>query len=246
MSYGLRVTNPGAELVISSDAKGLVCIGRAVLQGAVLQPAGSATTTYPGRIWGGSTYRIAWPGPIIAAIDLPLNKRVGIMSVTQPSAGVWDIQCHCGDAIDGYGFDAQTAVDVWAFGLPSAPAAGVKMAIWSANGALAYDLSRPAQLWPRGYALSTGSALTIPALIRPVVMGCPSSWFVWSDGALTIKRYAVQGYRKTWKRTASTSMVEAQVTRQRYEYSATEPRDLNEDSGTQSVSCFILEGSSLP
>lgn len=244
MSYGLKLLNPSGELVISSDAKGLFCIGKAMLQGSVTQPYGNAASDYPGRTWGGSTYRIAWPGPIFVAIDLPLGKFVGVMSVTQPFAGAWDINCHCGDTPDSNFFYAQSQVDVWAFGFSSTVLENYGLAIYDTSGALAHDLSRPNLLYPRAYVLDSGMGTTIPALTRPVVIGCPTSYQIF-DGQPRIHRYTESFFSGTWNRSSSTHMSANLVCKQFYTYYATESRSLGDD-GTSNSSAFIIEGSTLP
>jgi hypothetical protein len=243
MSYGLKIINPSSELVISSDAKGLYCVGKATLQGSVVQPSGTATTL-SGRDYGYSVYRISWSGPVLIAIDLPLNKRVAIISTTQVSSGVWEIVCSCGDTTDAYGFDTQYAVDVWAYGFAPSTLSSYGLALYDTAGALSHDLTRPNLLYPRGYALGTTGAVTIPSLTRPVAIGCPSSWQV-LDLALSFRHWGYLSTFDGWKRTSSTSMTIATISKRRYEYNAIDSA-LWADGDTQNTPCFIIEGNTLP
>lgn len=246
MSYGLKITNPSGQLVLSSDAKGLYCIGKAALQGSVVQPSGVATNPSPGRVWGYSTYRISHGGPIIPAIDLPLNRWVSIVSVNQPFAGAWDISVHCGDSPDGDGFHTQYQVDVWAFGFPLSAPSGYGMLIRDAGENIAYDLTKPNLLFPRAFVTfpADGSAVTIPALTRPVVIGaCTSNRMLESNPAFNTWDNTRQ--RSTFKRTSSTSAGAPWVTNQKFRTLGPDAPDLT-DGALYDTPSFILEGSALP
>lgn len=247
MSFILKLSNPANELVISNEAFGLNCIGRAVLQQLVQPTGGSPTAGAPGKQGGYSTYRINWPGPVLFAVDLPLNRRVGILSVTQPAPGVWEIQCYCGAGADSYGFDAtQYALDVWAYGVPQSPATGMVFQIFKPDGTLAYDLTKPNPLFPRAFAVGPGrgAGITIPGLQRPVIIGCPTSYFR-DDISVGSKRWALESSRSMWRRDSATTVREDVAMLQRYEYSATDP---NGGSGNEvfDTPCFIIEGATLP
>lgn len=252
MGYGIRITNPSSELVISSGAFGLYCIGKAVLQGSVGQESGNPTDPDPGGIWGTSIYRISHAGPIICAIDLPLDKRVGVVGINQPSAGVWDIEVYCGDTPDSYGIDtAHYAIDVWAYGLPQSAPAGWGAAIYDASHNCAYDLTQ-LLLFPRAYVtgaapatgFTTGAAATIPSLTRPVVIGHPVSMDV-AEQLLGANHRAVYRRRGLWRRTSSTSLETQMVVQQRFEYFGPDSLfDSFEDRFD--TPAFIIEGSGLP
>lgn len=246
MSYGITIRNPNQELVISSDAKGLFCIGRAVLQG-IVQASGDATTSFPGRTWGYSTYRIVHAGPIIAAIDLPIGKNVGIVSVTEVAASVWDIVCYCGDSPDAYQFDTvQYAVDVWAYGFAPTISGNWGMAIYDAGGNVAWDLSRSNPLFPRGFAVGSISDLPkqIPPLGRPVAMGAPSSDPAF-DTPLGVNHWAAVFNRAVFMRADATTLHEVSVRKQRWEYFNDEPVGVA-GGDVYPTPSFIIEGSILP
>lgn len=246
MTYGLKITNPSGELVISSDAKGLTCIGRATLQGSVIQASGGPTSVSPGRIGGSSTYRILHSGPVIWAVDLPLNRYVGIIGTSQPFAGAWDVACHCGDSLDAFGFSTnQYAVDVWAFGFVPTLMDSYGMAIYDSAGTLSHDLSRPNLLFPRAFVEdSYGTPVTIPALSRPIAMGCPGSERRTQD-RVSVNTWADNAVRGMWLRGSATNMSQVLAGRQRFQYSAVDPRDGTADDIYRTPS-FILEGSLLP
>lgn len=248
MTFILKVTNPSQELVLSSDAKGLYCIGKAVLQ-TLVQPTGTASGAIPGRVAGYSKYRISWPTPVVFAVDLPLNKRVGITNVTQPSVGVWEVTCYCGDTADSYGFDSnQYQLDVWAYGLPQTPMTGMVFQILNQyDGSVSYDLTRPNPLFPRAYAnpAARGSGMTIPSLSRPVVLGCPTTTSA-GDNFMSTNHYSFDSTRSMWRRTSTTTVVEETVWLQRYEYNATQPNGNGAGYEPHSSPCFIIEGATLP
>ena len=248
MTFILKVINPSNELVFDSNANGLYCVGKCTLQSLVQPNSNSATGPAPGKIAGYSTYRISWSGPVIFAIDLPLNKRVGILSVTQPSTGVWEVKCYCGDTQDAYLFDAtQYQLDVWAYGLPTSASTGQVFQIFKTDGTIAYDLTKPNLLFPRAYqeAAARGSGITIPSLTRPVIIGCPNSTDS-QDINISTNHWAFYSNKSMWRRTSSTAVVEETVMLQRYEYSATDPNEGAAGTDTFVTRSFILEGSTLP
>ena len=247
--YGARVSNPTTGvLVLSSEASGLYCIGRASLLGSVVQASGLVTSPNPGRIAGHSTYRIAHAGPIIAAVDLPANRRVGINSVTQSSPGVWDIEVYSGSqATDAEGFSTQSEVAVWAYGLVSAAPSGWGGVIRRADGSIAYDLTRANPLFPRASVMlgpGYGSDTTILVLTRPVMLGTPTSYSIndiLSGGANT---RAVVTTRETWLRDGTTLFL-VSSTRQQYRYFS--PSAIVGDDNEVTVATgFLIEGAGLP
>ena len=245
MTFKLRFRNPGQDLVISGDARGLTCIGRATFQG-VVQASGNATGPSPGRRWGYSTYRIAHDGPVIWALDMPLDSSIGIISSSEVSPGLWEVVCYCGSSLDAYQFDSvQSPLTVWAYGFASVLYnGGIRAAFYNANGTLAYDFSRPNPLFPLASGVANGNVMTIPALTRPVVMGCPTSDPSY-DPSAGPNRWRAEFYRGMWRRTSSTEIVEVMVAKQRWEYAATEP--IGVDAGYISPTTYlILEGALLP
>jgi len=244
MSFGLQIQNPAGEFVLSSDAKGLHCIGRATLVGSVVQPSGSATGGFPGRTAGYSIYRIAHDGPIVVAADLPIGKNVAVISITQPFAGSWDIRVHCGDTPDGFSMDTiEYALDVWAFGLFTTPAGGYGLQIRDAAGALAWDLARPNPLFARAFINGFSGPATIPSLTRPVAVGLPSTWQV-TDQFISFNHRARVTDRGALRRTSATSLSDVLSREQRFEYFGPEGNDHEGD--VFPTYTFIIEGATLP
>lgn len=246
MNYGLSIKNPENDLVISSDGMGLACIGKAVLYGSVVQPQGSATGPSPGKVSGYSVYRINHAGPVVWAIDMPLNKRVGIISSAEVSSGLWEVVCYCGDTLDEHQFDdVQYELSIWAFGVVTSPPNSLKAHIYNAAGELAYDLTQPNMLFPKVVGLSVPTALNeIPVMGRAIVMGCPTSNPSYSTSQGT-NRWASEFYRGVWERISATEMRESLASVQRWEYSATEPVDVT--SGFISPTTYIfMDGVNLP
>ncbi|WP_219118964.1 hypothetical protein [Janthinobacterium sp. UMAB-56] len=245
MTFKLRFRNPGQDLVISADARGLTCIGRATLQ-AVVQASGNATGPSPGRRWGYSTYRIAHDGPVIWALDMPLGSSVGIISSSEVLPGVWEVVCYCGSSLDAYQFDSvQSPLAVWAYGFVSTLYnSGIRAAFYNANGTLAYDFSRPNPLFPLASGTVNEEFVTIPALTRPVVLGCPTS-DVSYDPSAGPNRWRAEFYRAMWRRTSSTAIAPVLVSKQRWEYSATEPIGVA-TGGISPTTFIIIEGAYLP
>lgn len=245
MTYGLKIVNPGDELVLSSEARGLHCIGKAVLQGSVVQPTGVATDSTPGRVSGYSLYRISHPGSIVVAIDLPLGYYVAIESVTDVGGGVWEIRAQCGNSLDADAFiSTQVEVAVWAYGLPQTAPSGWGMAIFDAAGVVAWDLTKPNPLFARGYIGGAGSAFTLPSLTRPVLIGQQSSYSILDQPAGGSVR-SVWTRWMSFNRGSSTALSTILIAQQRYRYNSPDPV-VTDDVTNEPTSSFIVEGSTLP
>lgn len=244
---GLRLRNNGQELTISTDALGLTCIGKMSLQGSVVQASGSATQDNPGRLAGYSRYRINSTTPVIVAVDLPLNRHVGVISVLQVSSGVWEATCFCGDGPDGNGIDAnQYQVDVWAFALSTRYGTRGCLLRSTATGQVAYDLSQPYPLFPRGSGTNTGTPQAIVSLSRPVVMGVPADDFSSHTSGTGANTWVFIQLRGAWQRTAATTLTSLVLVSQRYQYNAVEPRGESNGDLYNKCAYFILEGALLP
>ena len=243
----MRLRNGAQELTLSTDAVGLVCIGKMSLQGVVVQASGSATADNPGRMGGYSRYRISSSTPIIVAIDLPLGRHVGIISVIQVAAGVWEATCFCGNNPDINGIDAnQYQIDVWAFAAATRYGTrGVLLRNLSTHQT-AYDLSHPYPLFPRGSGVSTGPAQNIVTVSRPVVMGVPADDFSSHGQGAGANSWVFTQLRGAWTRTAATTLTSGTIVTQRYQYNSTEPRDGSNGDIYSKCSYFILEGAQLP
>jgi hypothetical protein len=246
MGYGLKITNPGNELVLSSDAKGLYCLGKGVQQ-SLTQPSGNAIGANPGRICGRGVYRFTGhPGPLMLAVDLPAGKNVGLVGVVSAGTNTWDAYVYCGDptTADAYGFEQQSAVDVWAFGIPAAPSAeSYGLRIWDASGNLSWDLTRQ-PLFAAGYlGGAPGTPRTLPSLSRPVMVGghFNDQQFDANQGGNT---WWLQRYVGTVQRNGTTLSCGHRI-RQQWQYFNIEAQFGNEGDDYD-LSAFFIEGNLLP
>jgi len=245
MTAGFQFLNPSNKLTVSSDGKGLCCIGKAIPV-SIEQATGSATGNVPGRLGGYSIYHVSHPDEIILAVDTPLNKKVGILNVVNIGNNIWEITAYCGSNADEFLIDSvQEYVDIWAYGVPTTPLNTWGMEIYSTDGTLAYDLSQQNLLFPRAYVTSMGETVSIPSLVRPVVLGA-SATVLYLEGLVSTNRYSVGYYRDVWLRNgAGTSLSSTRICMRRYEYSASEPQGL--DGGDVfRANAFIIEGNTLP
>lgn len=244
MPFGLRIRNPSGELVIADDAQGLVCVHKATPV-ATVQPTGVATNPFPGRVMGYSTLTSNHNGPILCAVDLPLGRRVGIVAVTG-SAGAWSITAYSGATPDAYGFDVQAPLDVWVYGFPPGPEHGWGLALRDGS-VLRHDLSLPNPLYPRANVTipvpAPGLGVPIPALTRPVAVGCASGERIITT-ALGANHHADTFFRQFLNRTGANLTV-TQGTDSRYEYLGPEPSGNDRDDFFSTVA-FIVEGALLP
>ena len=182
MSFLLRISNPNTnELVVSDQATGLCCIGRAVLQ-TIVQPSGDANTG-AGRTSGYSVYRVYHPNPVIFALDMGYGANgtvCCVLGVSQPAAGVWDVTIFAGNAgnVDGNNFYAQYEIAVWGFSWYNEvldPRIGT---IRDANNNLKWDFSRRNLLFPRAFGVAhpNGNPSTFTPVGRQVILGTTNSY----------------------------------------------------------------------
>jgi len=244
----MRLRNGARELTLSTDAIGLVCIGKMALQGAVVQPTGVATLDIPGRVGGYARYRINSPTPIVVALDLPIGRRVGVISVVQVSTGVWEATCYCGSTPDANDMDTvQYQLDVWAFAAATKYGTRGVLLRNPATMQVTYDLSQPYPLFPRGSGVNTGLPQEIVSVTRPVVMGAPADDFS-SHGLApsTNNTFLFTQLLGAWTRTSATTLSSGTIVSQRYQYNATEARDGSNGDTYNRCAYFILEGALLP
>ena len=248
MSYGLRIVNPTGELVVDSEARGLIAVHKATFVSLVQENGASVDGATPGRLAGYSTYTSNHSGPILLAVDLPAGKNVGLIDVGG-SAGAWTITAYCADTPDpASGLSewdlTQYALDIWVFGFPASVASTWGLALFNSSGSLTYDFSRNGVMWPRSLVDQAfgASPVAIPSLTRPVAVAVPSSWTA-TDATITINsRYRTER-RGFWKRTGSTL---TQVLRRTAQYKYFGPDPIGDEGDVFGATSFIVEGALLP
>lgn len=247
--YGSQAFNPDTgEMTFSSEGKGLYCVAKGVYLGTT--PVNGTSNTTPGRNTGYSTYRIPHAGAnLLIAIDLPNNRRVGIISTTRNVApNSWDIKVHCGTTPDADDFDTvEFPVDVWGYDVvPNGPPYGDwGGAVWAEDGTLAWDFSRPNVLWPRALVnMSYTDTVAIPALTRPVMLGFPCTDVTY-DSTVSTNTQRVQNRRGAWYRSGN-FVTDRQYTVHQHRYFAPEPTGLPTEGDVVRSYGVLLEGALLP
>lgn len=249
MAYGLQIINPGTnELVISSQGKGVYCLGKGVLT-SLVQPSGNPADPSPGFSCGYGIYHFTGLPPFFI-----LGARVGPGYKTailewrtiDSAAGIYDIVAYHGRTPGANNIDTvQDANEIWAFA--PIPGGGRQsqwgLALYDSSGALSYDFTRPYLLSAVQYI--PGAGLTgIPALSKPVMLGMAGSAET-LDSGVSFNRWAFTAVRGCWRMPSSTQIQGDQLVAQRYEYTATEPRGLDSGSDANQAG-FLIEGAFLP
>lgn len=245
MSARLRIRNGARELVVTSEGRLPYCLGKATPQ-PVVQPAGDVRNAAPGRVAGYQDYRVYHPGPILVAFDLPLGRKVGIVSVTSPAAGIWDIRAYCGASPDAFGFDTQFALDVWVFVLPGATPAPKGLVLRDPlSQVIAADFGQHSPLFPRGSGVTGGTVtrVDIPLLQRPVGIGMPNFWSISESAGGIPGSFDHEERRSFWRRTSGTELSTTSSVVQRYTMPAGDP---HQDGLDGESTIFIIEGANLP
>ncbi|STR27543.1 Uncharacterised protein [Janthinobacterium lividum] len=148
--YGLQIFNVDGELTISSEAKLLHYLGKPEFMYTVQASGNAEDTKSNARKSGYSKYRFYNQNQFFVAVDLVIQKSVGVVSIDLVSPGVWDITVYCGSSGDGYGFDnVQHYVDIWAFGFVGLISENWSLSLYDREGKLTADFSRMHPLWPR-------------------------------------------------------------------------------------------------
>lgn len=252
MSYLLRISNPNTnELVVSDGAQGLYCIGRAVLQGSVVQPSGDANSG-AGRTSGYSVYRVFSDNPVIFALDMGYGANgtvCCILGVNQPAAGVWDVTVFAGNAgnVDANGFYAQYELAVWAYSWTNVVSDPSIMTIRDVNGNLKWDFSRRNLLFPRatGIAPVNGNATNFGAVGRQVVIGTTNSYrntVTYGSGG---KGRYTRNYFNAW-RGGGGQIYQTEVSKFWSFTGGIDEGGDNNDSEQYDTPFIILEGQDLP
>lgn len=166
MSYGLRITNPSGELVISSDAKLLSYLGKATR---------TSTAQATSSLGGSSTYTFTYAGLIVPALKLSTTQRGTVFSMSQ-AGSTWTIKVSWWTTtapLDANGFRTQnTNAEVFVYGFPLTRAADYGMLLFDSGGNLAADLTRRPLIVKERRSFSAGvnsvalaGAATMPALL---------------------------------------------------------------------------------
>lgn len=247
MNYGLQIKNPGQQVVINASGRGLYCLGKGTLISGPTQVSGLATGSNPGRRSGNSVYRVTFDPtmtPVIAAIDVRQGFRSRILGMSVVSAGQVNISAYCGNAADGDNFDTnQVAVDVWLFGFINTMPSGYGLAIYRADGSVAYDLTKPNILLPRSRLSTQFGNVTFPGVTRTVAIGNPGG-FRQFDRFVSANSWSLLKQQYAWGRN-DTSFLKLFYSTQQFRYNNTEPQYGNEGADDFSNG-FIIEGAGLP
>jgi hypothetical protein len=171
MPFGARAYNGSGALTFSSDGMIFGYIGKAT--NTAIQQAGTSTID---AFAGYSTYTIDWPGKIIVALPLILNKPTALRSVSQ-SGVTWTITVHRGSsASDSLGFDVQEVAEVFVFGAPVS-VSGWGLAIRNQAGDLTGDLSRRPLFFDRFVDFGDSvPSVTMTGLTKPAFIGAQPTW----------------------------------------------------------------------
>lgn len=164
MIQGFILRNRAQELVVHRDSVGTQCIGKATMA-TLVQPVSESDGS---RRAGYSSHTFSSTKPILWAIDLPVGRRVGVVS-TGYSGGVYTLSVYCGGNPDLEDFDQQFAVDVWAFStLTDGGQRGLR--IRNSAGIVSHDFSVPNITFPLA-AGDLNSPADLSTIARPVAIG---------------------------------------------------------------------------
>lgn len=244
-NFGFQTFNNENELTVSSNAKLLHYIGRPSLLN-LIQPSGRADNSRSDpRKSGFSTYRFNSGRPFVIAMDLPLNRNVGVIDIAEVVLDVWEIKMFCGAISDGDGFDTvQYPIDIWAFGFAEDIAESWGLALFDSDERLLADFSQSHPLWPRAIVDPYGAPdLEIPQLTRPVVLGMPTKFSMFTRPRDTGRLNDYIDQRDFWCRTSGKSL--STVSRKLLQYTINDPED-PEGSGDGPAASIIIEGALLP
>lgn len=250
MSYFLRISNPYTnELVISDQAQGMCCVGRAQLIQTV-QPSGSTALGGGGKVNGYQVYRIYHPNPVIFALDLSgAGTLCTILGTSQPAAGVWDVTVYAGNAGQdtGEGFFTQYEIAVWAFSWYNDVLDPKVLSIRDGNNNLKWDFSRRNLLFPRAFGVSpgTGGYVNFSAVTRPVVIGATGSYRNTVGYGVNGKNRFTRNYFRVWTGSGG-QIYQYEVAKFSQATGGIFEGDDNNDAIYYDTPFIILEGQDLP
>lgn len=197
MTYGIRITNPIGELVLSSDTYFPVYLGMATFV-STTQAVGTGSASTGTGTGGFSTLTFNYAGQIVPVLGLPPGFRGAINQVTL-SGSTWTIKVSYTDGSQNsdlsspaFGMHIQAAPTVYVFGFPTALGGTYGLAIYNASGVLVGDLTRQPLVirqrvaLPENVITGTVTPLTLPGIagratdteLTSVVTGVPDIYRV--------------------------------------------------------------------
>ena len=166
MKQRLRIRNQHNDLVVDSDTYGSHCIGRATFV-SMQQPHSSGG----GTVAGSSIYRFTSTRSILWVIDLPVDRRVGILK-TDYANGVHTLTAYCGyNAAEDGDFDQQEQVTIWAFTTITERIADAGLLLrHSVTNQVTHDFGAPALTFPLALG-GLNSGVVVTSVARPAALG---------------------------------------------------------------------------
>lgn len=197
MTERLKIRNQHSELVVDSDTYGTHCIGRATFV-SMQQPHGAGG----GTVAGSSVYQFSSTREILWVIDLPVDRRVGILK-TDYANGVHTLTAYCGyNAAENGDFDQQEQVTIWAFTtITERVAARGLLLRHSSTNQVTHDFGAPALTFPLALG-GLDNSVVVNSVARPVALGA-SPYYEATYEAGTGEQYIKTDYRKFLVRRAS-------------------------------------------
>jgi len=175
-AFGIIVSNPGSEWVVTSETFLPAYLGRATY-------VSTTQATHAGAVTGAggfSTYTFTFAGPIVPVLPLAPGYRGVIYSVVQ-AGSTWTIKVSYSDGTQhsdttqgDFTMYVQSAPPaVFVFGIPATPAGAYGLTIYTGAGQLAADLSRfPLMLAAHAtLAIGSNSVSGLPSLTLPGLVG---------------------------------------------------------------------------
>lgn len=200
MRQQFRLRNQHNELVVDADAYGTHCIGRAAFV-SMQQPYSSGG----GKVAGSSTYQFASSRMILWVIDLPVDRRVGILK-TDYAGGVHTLTAYCGfNAAENGDFDQQEQATIWAFTTITERVASAGLLLrHSVTNQVTHDFGAPALTFPLALG-GLDSGVLVNSVVRPVALGA-SPYYEVTYEAGTGGQYIRTDYRRFLVRRADGSI----------------------------------------
>lgn len=238
MTRALKIRNQHGELVVNGDTYGTHCIGRATFV-SMQQPHAAGG----GMLSGSSTYQFTSSRSILWVIDLPIDRRVGILK-TDYANGVHTLTAYCGyNAAENGDFDQQEQVTIWAFTTITEQVASAGLLLrHSGTNQVTHDFGAPALTFPLALG-GLDSGVVVNSVARPVALGAsPFYEATYVEG--TGREYIKTDFRRMLVRRANGSVTYAPalVLRSGVMSGALPPDTVYSEPSP----FFILDGTNLP